>query len=454
MRRNNADTRGSSRASSAGKIKNILEPVNKPGEYIPGSIQEIHAKELASGVHEQRLGDPYGIIDQEREREREGEGEKEDAENKSDVSSREAAKCVPLARDYCDAQIAHKMHMNNLKHQPLPDIVNDNGYKALAMQRGQSEHPATALSDVYQENRAAAWRAHKPGPNTVTKNKVVRPKTAVSKVPSKQYLNDIRPHTSIPKKKHTPIELAICWEIEKKPPKPPRRLDNTSASLAPAVFSMVKPEAEDNTSSSDDISLQSRKSSEAKESNHACIKERKNSSNSLRQNGPREAWTDPKPNNSSEKEDDKLERKISLELSSIRSSSNKTRQLAPPTPGLNNRARSCGACELRKMSPTRSNTTNSHKEEYKQAFLAGKPGTRERSLGSANSSSQVKVPKPKTPYAERSYSIDTLAPPFSLWSQNNRVQGYPEHWRLASVYQHSFKPPEMRKKSLLNSVYQ
>lgn len=74
--------------------------------------------------------------------------------------------------------------------------------------------------------------------------------------------------------------------------------------------------------------------------------------------------------------------------------------------------------------------------------------------GSAYSSKTVKIPKPKNPYAKKSYVIDTLAPPFACWKGGAGQGGYPEHWRLASVYQHAYKPVEQRKRPLLATVYQ
>ena len=64
----------------------------------------------------------------------------------------------------------------------------------------------------------------------------------------------------------------------------------------------------------------------------------------------------------------------------------------------------------------------------------------------------VCVPKPKQPYVKKNYMIDTLAPPFCSWT--GAQSEYPNHWRLASIYQHAYKPVENRKRSLLQSVYQ
>lgn len=67
---------------------------------------------------------------------------------------------------------------------------------------------------------------------------------------------------------------------------------------------------------------------------------------------------------------------------------------------------------------------------------------------------QVRVPKPRDPYAHKNYNIDTLAPPFACWKGGSGQGGYPEHWRLASVYQHAYKPIDQRRRPLLATVYQ
>ncbi|XP_064292370.1 uncharacterized protein LOC128674480 [Plodia interpunctella] len=91
------------------------------------------------------------------------------------------------------------------------------------------------------------------------------------------------------------------------------------------------------------------------------------------------------------------------------------------------------------------------KEDYKFAFKAGNPHS-VQSVSSTDSKG-VKIPKMRHPYTKKSYTIPTLAPPFTIWRDSNAC-GYPEHWRLASVYQHAYKPPEQRRKPLINSVYQ
>ncbi|XP_044757636.1 uncharacterized protein LOC123315826 isoform X3 [Coccinella septempunctata] len=63
----------------------------------------------------------------------------------------------------------------------------------------------------------------------------------------------------------------------------------------------------------------------------------------------------------------------------------------------------------------------------------------------------IRVPRQKKPYASKNYSIDSIAPPFSL--QKGKREDYPEHWRLATVYQHSYKPIKNRKCTLLSTVF-
>lgn len=66
----------------------------------------------------------------------------------------------------------------------------------------------------------------------------------------------------------------------------------------------------------------------------------------------------------------------------------------------------------------------------------------------------LKIPKPRNPFAKKNYSISTLNPPFSCFKGGAGEGGYPSYQGLASVYQHSFKPVEARKRALLQTVFQ
>lgn len=112
--------------------------------------------------------------------------------------------------------------------------------------------------------------------------------------------------------------------------------------------------------------------------------------------------------------------------------------------------------------------TKSPSAEFKAAFKAGAVPSHSSGIcssldhtsnGSTSTATEFttkvfKIPKPKQPYAKKNYTIDTLAPPFACWRGGAGQGGYPEHWRLASVYQHAYKPMEQRKRPLLATVFQ
>lgn len=65
----------------------------------------------------------------------------------------------------------------------------------------------------------------------------------------------------------------------------------------------------------------------------------------------------------------------------------------------------------------------------------------------------IYVPRPKQPYKKKNYQIDSLAPPFSSWT--GRGDEFPNHLRLASIYQQAYKPRpvESRKRRFLQSIH-
>lgn len=121
--------------------------------------------------------------------------------------------------------------------------------------------------------------------------------------------------------------------------------------------------------------------------------------------------------------------------------------------------RSCLACHDHNTNHDKNQFGNEAKKpEYKMAFKAGKPNSTgsldskdiDNSSSNTNSKNSFKIPKMRDPYSKKTYAIPTLAPPFSRWRDTT---GYPEHWRLASVYQHAYKHPEARRHPLLPAVY-
>jgi len=90
------------------------------------------------------------------------------------------------------------------------------------------------------------------------------------------------------------------------------------------------------------------------------------------------------------------------------------------------------------------------------AFKAGVPVStpvKLRTAAASKPAKHLKVPKPKTTNSDKKkYVIGTLLPPFSMWP-GTTARDYPEHWRLTSVYRQAFKPLELRKQPLLQTIY-
>ncbi|GLV35809.1 uncharacterized protein CBL_01039 [Carabus blaptoides fortunei] len=405
----------------------------------------------------------------------------------------------PFACVYRNFEMAKKCAKENLEHHPLPDTVTDALFKKLQMER--ASNPGLALNEEAQTT-GVGWKGYgAAGPTQCTKLRVYRPKTSAPK--KLKNLEDLRPGScgSFDKKwrfikqKHvTPIELAICWDMTpQNPADEPKRtphIDGSNGSLAPAVFAMVhspkQPAAE----------AASRKSSASKASCdgvHGCGTVKSSSAGTQRPAGLKRPKTSS-PMDAKQASVD-LNKKIpSLDRRSIstnslyvnpphtRKFSNESNltfaSLAKPnvidrrkllhqsSPNLSTvtcgesicgtlakrNPRPCAACDV----PTRQELEERPKSEYKMAFKAGKVNGSKSFDGLSSSgtrSSSVKVPKQREPYAKRNYDINSLHPPFTVW-KGTSCQSYPEHWRLASIYQHSYKPVEHRKRSLLSSVYQ
>lgn len=129
---------------------------------------------------------------------------------------------------------------------------------------------------------------------------------------------------------------------------------------------------------------------------------------------------------------------------------------------------SCERTRLCEQNVAKLNQCYKKQPDFKCAFKAGVPKSNlsgfcssfeNSSNGSSGTASEftsklIKIPKPRHPYAKKNYTIDTLVPPFSCWKGGAGQGGYPEHWRLQSIYQHAYKPPEQRKRPLLATVYQ
>ncbi|KAF4522022.1 hypothetical protein B566_EDAN010899 [Ephemera danica] len=305
---------------------------------------------------------------------------------------------------------------------PAPSVISDvsqsgpalgMGYSAFQVARALAEDSRThqPLPDTVHDPLFCALQARRdrdpglalPSPGTQPQLPATPPRPASSGPPPRRI---------------TEMDLAIRWDLRL----PGEKRKNVSGPrVAPAVFNVVPPiDGDCGLPGGCNTPPPQPRMAWSEQPAHAIEKPRIN--------------PDPPQNNAPRRQD--------------------TPPVAPrrsrSTPNLSRRV--CAACDDHKKpatAPTQpSRSTNNN---YKQAFKAGRPNN---SRPYTALPKPLIVPQPRKPFSKRSYSIATLAPPFSLWPDGSRAQDYPDHWRLASVYQHAYKPPQLRRKPLLASVFQ
>ncbi|PZC75352.1 hypothetical protein B5X24_HaOG206447 [Helicoverpa armigera] len=511
------------------------EPIQSDGRgpYVPGSLTD---PDKRHDSHEALVKDAVEQIHGPQEEEvdkfwrKVAENTKkndlvEEQNNMRDVKTSGTPKLphVNVAQNF---QFARKMHVGNLEHQPLPDTL---GYRNLTK---VAEHRD---SDIIVKPYAIGWKGYgASGPTCCTKMRVHRPKTSDPKKPDGDKGESQRPSTSAPDlggqyaKQMSLMDLAICWDFRpddpKREPRPPKHIDGSNGSKAPAVFTMVHTPKEEhegiNIGHTNPIFNQNRvvgdighhpvpyfEKDMAKERRrescdvqycpqHATANERgsRSASSSRKSSGQsgkkpecdgihgcgtpsemsrkssrgdtrpeklqpiKDAWNAKNKNNNAGYDVNRNRNSLEsyektplaqgkLHHSSPNESQQFSRRSTKDSDQLNIKHKNCVSCNGAKLSHD-----TKQKEDYKFAFKAGNPNSVQSVTGSTDSKG-VKMPKMRHPYSKKSYTIPTLAPPFSIWRDANAT-GYPEHWRLASVYQHAYKPPEQRRKPLIDSVYQ
>lgn len=373
------------------------------------------------------------------------------------------------------------------------------------------------ICSLYVLYTGVGVRTHNAGPTHCTKLKVYRPKTCgVVPKPLDESRISSRPHTALMENMR-PMDLAICWDYRPSnpadEPKPPTHIDGSNGSAAPAVFNLVKtPRTTDDLGTGRSGGVFSNTLGEEGFFEKDVMLRNKNLfSATLDANTNREckcgSGNRQRQSSRSNLSDSRARCKSSPNLSVIAHASgsvddgqqqqneniivcnyNKEHYHVRPVPHdkqhhhhqhrRRNRsldkgrsARAPRLCELTQAMPTIEPphvVQHSHKQDVNRIpFRTGIPksnssgtctsfdsGCSSMSAGSAYTAKMVKIPKPKNPYAKKSYIIDTLAPPFACWKGGAGQGGYPEHWRLTSVYQHAYKPVSQRKRPLLATVYQ
>ncbi|KAF5281988.1 hypothetical protein FQA39_LY00512 [Lamprigera yunnana] len=346
--------------------------------------------------------------------------------------------------------LAKKLHKENLEHQPLPDALADSMYRKLQMQRHRE--PGLALKNGNYAS-GVAWKAYAGyGPTRCTKLKVFRPKTSIcNKIKDSA---DDRPSSvsSFDKKwrfirqsKVTPIQLAVSWDLTPiNPHDEPKRtvhIDGSNGSQAPAVFSLVHtPNGHNEEQKCDGLHSYSNNIPYVCDQEVQRPKTASNGSGSI-------------------SEKSMQMKRVQSAVTHVSHTPNPIFSHLPPNSPEHRYSNSdclkknqnvkekhlCVACELKNINLK----DTKPKSEFKMAFKAGIP--QKVSTNYLNLCNIIRIPKMKDPYKKRNYTINSLAPPFSF--QNCKRHEYPEHWRLATIYQHSYKPIQARKRPLLATVF-
>ncbi|KAL1506711.1 hypothetical protein ABEB36_006024 [Hypothenemus hampei] len=348
----------------------------------------------------------------------------------------------PIMNAISNFNLAKKLHKENLEHNPLPDTITNSIYRKLQMQRILDKDPGLALSD---ENFACGvgWKGYPGyGPNKCTKLKIYRPKTC-SHHPKKYDIDNDRPSTVssferkwrfIRQNKVNPIDLAICWDLcpenPEDEPKPPIHIDGSNGSQAPAVFTLVHTPKDENdeiipkcdgvhscgpifdhgakaNQEKDFIFDRPRTSvSKSSDSKSSDLKKRTQSANNLHKcsesNSEKHSKTSGSSGSSKTKQETRYKSTPNLYENNEKNQTQCTKHTCKKLGG-----RLCVACELKNLPGERNSKT-----EYKMAFKAGVPQ-----------------------------------------KYKHIRDDYPEHWRLTTVYQHSYKPLHTRKRNLLQTVF-
>ncbi|XP_060530451.1 uncharacterized protein LOC132704458 isoform X2 [Cylas formicarius] len=311
---------------------------------------------------------------------------------------------TPIIDAISNFSFAKKLHRENLEHFPLPDTITNAMYRKLQMQKLQECDPGLVLDDK-PFACGMGWKGYPGyGPTRCTKLKVYRPNTTCghNKVKCNDELSSMdsfeRKWRFIRQTKVSPIDLAICWDLTPvnmdDEPKPSTHIDGSNGSQAPAVFQLVHSHRE-------------KKNDLTKEECEPIFDYVATISTAKRfiTDRPKTSL----PNNTQNKYNKRIKSAEQIRNLNVK----EELKLAKPCnqhscKKLNQRL--CVACELKNADGTNGNRIK--KAEYKMAFKAGVPQ-----------------------------------------KNKNRREDYPEHWRLATVYQHSFKPLHARKKPLLQTIY-
>lgn len=408
-----------------------------------------------------------------------------------------------LTTAYCNSVIARNLKFHNQKHHTLADAVECPSTKQpLANKLGNSHENSLLDIDLenYETTPAVGCKVFQsPGPTQCSKLKIFRPKTAVISTDRKENSKNCETFKTPAKNKQlSEMDLAIYWDVSI----PNENNTNVSKNVTENKNTDSNPETpiiqhqqdsneailptEHETANNDDklqvvdldgekneiqnnieeknlaklnIETESRHSKTIELSGHSMRPHSAKQSINRKQKGKRHCTSVRRGSSTNLTQIPE----IRVESSSLPLKSEKLYASAPnlmdvgiQVNGSNFKlnARTCDACIMKQ--PQSRRQTNTDLEKSNPAFKAGIPNAvtvDKITLERIHNAKHLRVPKPKIPFAKKNYTIGTLVPPFSIWP---RAAGhdYPDHWRLVTVYQHSYKPIDTRKVPLIKTVFQ
>ncbi|XP_015126814.1 uncharacterized protein LOC107048250 [Diachasma alloeum] len=318
-----------------------------------------------------------------------GEGERRERLARKNSGESPEKRTMSRQNSVCDRfAIARKFHAENLEHQPLPDKVDDSVFRNVRPDRG-----ALLSKSSPDLTKIDGTRGHK------LRTSLQYGPSLGCKVPT------------------TNMDLAICWEAPIDPnyePTWPVHIDGSDGGPAPAVFALVQHEPGDEKSFKSPVERFEAKfinvKGRSRREDQTCqtCEEANDNGNDLCENFDGIHIT--------EDEDNRLVKSATYGCPNPRK-----RQPV--------HLRSCAPCHCRG-------------ERLKRArCVHSAPHHGAKNIKRNGLPNKIMVPRPRTPYAKRNFCIDTLTPPFTI-IEGSRDADYPEHWRLSSVYQQSYRNPK------------
>ncbi|XP_043264216.1 uncharacterized protein LOC122404346 [Colletes gigas] len=292
---------------------------------------------------------------------------------------------LPESRTSCYDQFAFakRLHAENLEHQPLPDKVDDSVFK-IPTSGGSCRRVSSGGRCDCCDKKSKDRANGRYGPTLGCKE----PKTK--------------------------MDLAICWETPVDPvyePPRPAHIDGSEGGPAPAIFTRVERAPNSATS------LRSGVAKNGERCQSRCKTRRKSDRLENRDADRKVCCCDC----------------LSRDLKNVRIANDDRIEKRPKRTSF----RRCMACEPRSFEDD---------PRLIKSAVGLALGLEKGQNDQRRNDSKTTVPRPKTPFARRSFRIDSLSPPFSVVN-GSRSDDYPEHWRLMSVYQQSYKNPYRRRTS-------